>query len=246
MASTNRRRSSPTVDDDANADNGERVALKQKIGYGLGHVQNDLCASMWFTYLLLFFHKVLQFDNFYSGVILLAGQLADGVSTLFVGYFSDQDDDFGFCAKYGKRKSWHLVGTLCVLCSFPFVFLPCVDCSETLQQDQLVYYFAFVIIFQFGWAATQISHLSLIPDLTPLTDQRTSLTATRYAMTVVSNITIYVVTWIVLGTKTAGDGLVGPDDAGRFRDIMIVAVTLGELKHFHFSSHKTYIQFRQK
>ena len=28
------------------------------IGYGLGHVCNDICASMWFTYLLLFFQKV--------------------------------------------------------------------------------------------------------------------------------------------------------------------------------------------
>ena len=27
-------------------------------GYGLGHVCNDICASMWFTYLLLFFQKV--------------------------------------------------------------------------------------------------------------------------------------------------------------------------------------------
>ena len=27
-------------------------------GYGVGHVLNDLCASMWFTYLLLFYHKV--------------------------------------------------------------------------------------------------------------------------------------------------------------------------------------------
>ena len=28
-------------------------------GYGLGHVCNDICASMWFTYLLLFLQKVI-------------------------------------------------------------------------------------------------------------------------------------------------------------------------------------------
>ena len=28
------------------------------LGYGLGHVCNDICASMWFTYLLLFLQKV--------------------------------------------------------------------------------------------------------------------------------------------------------------------------------------------
>ena len=75
------------------------LSLGQKLGYGLGHVLNDLCASMWFTYLLLFFHKVLQFGNFNSGVILTSGQIADGLSTVFVGYFSDQGDDMRLCIR---------------------------------------------------------------------------------------------------------------------------------------------------
>ena len=33
------------------------------LGYGLGHVCNDICASMWFTYLLLFFQKVLIINS---------------------------------------------------------------------------------------------------------------------------------------------------------------------------------------
>ena len=36
----------------------ERLPWRLKLGYGMGHILNDLCASMWFTYLLLFFHKV--------------------------------------------------------------------------------------------------------------------------------------------------------------------------------------------
>ena len=31
------------------------------LGYGVGHIFNDICASMWFTYLLLFFQKVSYF-----------------------------------------------------------------------------------------------------------------------------------------------------------------------------------------
>ena len=67
-----------------------RIAKTKKLGYGLGHILNDLCASIWFTYLLLFFHKVLEFKSSYAGIILLVGQIADGLSTVFVGYFSDQ------------------------------------------------------------------------------------------------------------------------------------------------------------
>jgi hypothetical protein len=34
------------------------ISLRLKIGFGLGHILNDLAASIWFTYLLLYFHEV--------------------------------------------------------------------------------------------------------------------------------------------------------------------------------------------
>ena len=47
-----------------------RLPIKLRLTYGVGHVLNDICASMWFTYLLVFFHLVLKFDSALSGVIL--------------------------------------------------------------------------------------------------------------------------------------------------------------------------------
>jgi len=44
-----------------------------------------------------------------AGNILLVGQIADGVVTPFVGYESDRSP---FSCKYGRRKTWHLVGEL--------------------------------------------------------------------------------------------------------------------------------------
>lgn len=52
----------------------------QIIGYGVGHFYNDLCASMWFTYLLLFLEKVVNMKSSVAGLIMLIGQ----VSTLFI------------------------------------------------------------------------------------------------------------------------------------------------------------------
>jgi Na+/melibiose symporter-like transporter len=72
-------------------------------------------------------------------------------------------------------------GTFCVLVSFPFIFLPCVGCSESSQWAQVLYFAGFVIIFQFGWAAVQVSHLSLIPVLAHDEHARTDLTAFRYS-----------------------------------------------------------------
>ncbi len=44
---------------------------------------------------------------------------------------------------------------------------------------QFIYYSPFVVIFQIGWAATQISHLSLIPELTTNNGERVELNAIR-------------------------------------------------------------------
>lgn len=62
-----------------------RISWRTRLAFSVGHVLNDLCASMWFTYLLVFFHLVLRFDNYLSGIVLLIGQFADGIATPFVG-----------------------------------------------------------------------------------------------------------------------------------------------------------------
>ena len=72
-----------------------------------------------------------------------------------------------------------------MLGTFPFIFSKCIGCETSHPWAQIVYYAAFVIIFQFGWASVQISHLSLIPDLTPHDAERTALTAIRYAKTLI-------------------------------------------------------------
>ena len=52
-------------------------------------------------------------------------------------------------------------------------------CDQAPKDVQLYYFVVFVIIFQFGWAAVQISHLSLIPSLTKSQRERTELNALR-------------------------------------------------------------------
>ncbi|XP_029104923.1 major facilitator superfamily domain-containing protein 12-like [Scleropages formosus] len=172
------------------------LSLPRGLCYAVGHFLNDLCASMWFTYLLVYYHSVLGFPNKHAGVLLLAGQVADGLCTPLIGYESDRAAG---CCRYGKRKSWHLVGTVSVLLSFPFIFSPCPGYGESSPPwVGLIYFIPFIIIFQFGWAATQISHLSLIPELVSSEQAKVELTAYRYACTVMANITVYAITWLLL------------------------------------------------
>ena len=155
--------------------NPARLPPLQKVFYGVGHIFNDLCANCWFSYLLIYMTKVVSLSNAHAGLILLIGQVADGIFTPFIGYGCDKTN----LKHYGRRKFWHLIGTLCVLLSFPFIFNKCFTCESGSSTSIVLYYAAFVVVFQFGWAAVQISHLSLIPEIATKVSEKVELNAIR-------------------------------------------------------------------
>lgn len=156
-----------------------RLHWVRKLAYGVGHVFNDLAASMWFTYLILFYHKVVQLDNALAGTLLLIGQMVDGLATPVIGYLCDITP-FWYLG-FGRRKIWHLLGTILVAVSLFFFWHKCLPCEATHASLpwQIVWYAVFIAIFQVGWASVQISHLSLIPELTDDESERVGLNAIR-------------------------------------------------------------------
>ncbi|CAF0970252.1 unnamed protein product [Brachionus calyciflorus] len=206
----------------------DQLSLPKKLSYGVGHVLNDLTASMWFSYLLIYLHRVVNFSNSLSGYMMLLGQVSDAISTAFVGFESDRTES-GFC-NYGRRKTWHLVGVISVLMSFPFMFNLCIGCENAPEWARFYYYAPFVFIFQFGWAATQISHLSLIPQLSHCENERVSLNAIRYAFTVASNLFTYGAAFLLLklnNDASSDDTNLSRDDAPKFMYLSIIVCVVG-------------------
>ena len=150
------------------------LSIGKKLAYSVGHVLNDLAASMWFTYFILFYHMVLRIGNTYAGLLVLIGQVADAMATPIVGYLCDHTDN-----KYGGRKTWHLVGSVMVGVSLFFFWHQCIYCNEQPIPYQILYYACFIVVFQVGWATTQVSHLALIPQLTSDPNERVGLTSLR-------------------------------------------------------------------
>lgn len=151
------------------------LTWRTKLCYGVGHILNDLTASTWFTYLLVYLQKVVKFSGIEAGVLLLIGQVADAIATPLVGIESDKLER----CSYGRRKIWHLVGVICVVISFPFIFNLCIGCNNPSHLAMFIYYAPFIVVFQFGWASTQISHLSLIPELITNDQEKCDLNAMR-------------------------------------------------------------------
>lgn len=72
-----------------------------KFGFGFGHVYNDLCASVWFSYLLLYLKGAMKIPGTEAGALMMLGQVGDAAATPIVGILVD---------KYGTKQKWHIFG----------------------------------------------------------------------------------------------------------------------------------------
>ncbi|CAF2730260.1 unnamed protein product [Rotaria sp. Silwood2] len=165
------------------------LSKRSKFTYSVGHVLNDVTAAMWLSYFIVFYYRVMNFINAPAGYFFLIGQIVDAVSTIFVSLASDRTQTGLF--HYGKRKTWHLIGVVCVLISFPFCFNLCIGCQNSKFWIQFIYYAIFITIFQFGWASSQVAHLAMINELTHKDGERVALNSYRYAWTFLSSTSLY-------------------------------------------------------
>lgn len=78
--------------------------------------------------------------------------------------------------QYLKKKIWHIIGSVMVTLSFPVIFG---GFSKPSSTSIMLVYVLSIAVFQTGWAAVQISHLSMIPTLTNSLLARADLTAIR-------------------------------------------------------------------
>ncbi|GAB9466125.1 Glycoside-pentoside-hexuronide [Globisporangium polare] len=201
------------ISDDANASwkNGDAaMRAKQRartewtsvkyIAYGVGHVLNDMCASTWFSYLLVFLRQVASLSPVDSAIVMFAGQIADGVATPLVGVLSDFSKGIPSIG-FGRRKTWLAGGALLVVVCFFFVFAACAPRWFTDTPSRLVlviYYAVAASLFNFGWAAVQVSHMALVPELSTDDNVRCVLNSTRYAFTILSNVLVFCVFFFLL------------------------------------------------
>ncbi|KAJ7354725.1 Major facilitator super domain-containing protein 12 [Desmophyllum pertusum] len=173
-----------------------RLAASQKVCYGVGHIMNDLAANAWYSYLIIYLTKVARLSNSHTGLVVMLGQVTDGIFTPITAILNDKT-----VCRYGRRKIWHLLGSIFVSFSFPLLFTRLLD-DKASDSLKLAYYISIAAVFQFGWGCVQISHLSLIPEIAIRESEKVELNAIRSALRFVCGIFVFGVTWILLGRSS--------------------------------------------
>uniref|UniRef100_A0A146M891 Major facilitator superfamily domain-containing protein 12 n=2 Tax=Lygus hesperus TaxID=30085 RepID=A0A146M891_LYGHE len=197
-----------------------------RIGYGVGHVFNDLCSALWFLYFLLFLGDIDRMSGQLGAVTLLIGQIADAIATPVIGVWSDRGN-LGCISRIGKRRSWYLIGNIAVVVTIPFMFSPPLGIIS-IPNEWLPFYLAvFVIIFQFGWAAVQTVHLALATDLTPLESERTLLLSLRNTFTSICTLAVPCIFLIIQKLTPGCEEQFMPKDAYKFQILVGVVVAIG-------------------
>ena len=145
------------------------ITFKQRFALGTAHLMNGLCfQGMWFSYILVFFTKVIELPRSKAGLIILLAQFGGAVVTILVGVASD-----GCICAYGRRKIFHLLGMISMLLTFVFLWIDCLGCENAPDGYKVLYYSSFAVVAQFGWSGMQLAQVTLIPELA--TDKTTRM-----------------------------------------------------------------------
>ena len=173
--------------DDSNKDSKkEKIKVKGDdlkpvniFSYSIGHFLNDICASCWFNFLLYYLKSIMNYSATDSGLIMLVGQFADGLATPIIGVLSDKTE-----SKFGKRTPWYVGGTIVSVICFTLIFqgdyvLP----KDISHSVKIIYYCINCAVFNFGWAAVQVSHMSLLPGLSLSKKKQDKMTRLRTGFT---------------------------------------------------------------
>lgn len=166
------------------------------LSYGVGHMLNDITSACWFTYLLVFITDI-GLSPRDAAAVMLSGQVSDALTTIFAGELID---------RYGHFKRLHAAGSILVAISFSSVFGGCLPCkifgSNSLAL-QTIGYSIFGAIFNVGWAATQVSHMSMVNCITLNSTSRVVLVSCRNAFTMVANLSLYGIAFLVFHFSSA-------------------------------------------
>ena len=142
---------------------GKTTSLLLKLYCGTGHIMNDVFRQIALSFVLIFMIKVAGLSGKEAGFILLLSQIVHGLVGPLMGYCSDKVvlPLIGRCL--GRRKAWHLIGTIFMAILIPLMFTRCFICHYTSARWWRVAYYAVIFVFlNVAYPTIDIGHLSII------------------------------------------------------------------------------------
>jgi len=198
--------------------------LFQRLACGLGHVLNDITRQLLFSFRLVFFMNVLGISAENSGWLALEKQLVHAAMAPVCAVLVDRVHIPVVSKKFGKRKCWHLLGTVLEAVFVPLFFSAyyLIGNEDGQTERMMMIYFGILnVLLGFGGSLLEIAHLSLIPVIAKNQMEAVELSALRTAFTYLSGILTFVVAWVTFGLDSKSN--ISEDTS---KDFMVLTTTL--------------------
>jgi GPH family glycoside/pentoside/hexuronide:cation symporter len=166
--------------------------------YGVGQMVGDLTGTIWFSYSMFFISQVMHLPIEFAGLVVLVGQIADGVSNPLVGILSDKTPP----NLLGKRTSWYLLGFVLRTIGFILFYNASALIGITsgdiqLSQAAVAFFMIAGSMQTVGYSCLQISHMAIVNEITYAQNRRDNLIALRNGFIFASNFTALFICIIV-------------------------------------------------
>lgn len=196
----------------------KQIPTRVKTAWGVGAIA-DGCKNAGFdVFLGLYYVTVLGLPGTMSGLALLVALLFDAVTDPLVGSLSDN-----FRSRWGRRHPFMLSAAVPMALCFFLLFSP----PGGLCEGQL---FAWLLFFSVGTRLSltlyKVPADALGPEMTDHYDERTTLTAFRWAMGLGGGIVLQVAGWLFFfeDRTTVAEGRLDLDNFPAFGVFVAVAV----------------------
>ncbi|MCZ6782911.1 MAG: MFS transporter, partial [Proteobacteria bacterium] len=156
----------------AQRDAENRVPFSTRLYFGSGSVAEGVKNTAFNVFLLFYYNQVLGLPGTLSGIAIFIALCVDAVTDPLVGSLSDN-----FHSRWGRRHPFMYSAALPMSVCFFLLFNPPADLGQTGLFAWLI---AFAVGVRVSMTLYQIPSGSMLPELTPNYDERTTLVSYRF------------------------------------------------------------------
>ena len=201
----------------------DRVSLGMRLAYGFGSISEGVKNTAFNTFLLFYYNVVLGLSGTLSGAAILLALLVDAVTDPLVGSLSDN-----LHSRWGRRHPFMYASALPMGVSFWLLFNPPQGLGST---GLFVWFVTFAVLVRIAMALYSIPSNSMVAELTPSYDERTSLVSWRFFFGWAGGITIAQVGYRIFFASRPdfSDGRLDAAAYGGFALVCAIAIVLAIL-----------------
>ncbi len=152
---------------------GDKLSVKEKIGYGLGDTASNLYFQMFVNFLLFFYTDIFGIPAAAAGTMLMISRIWDAVNDPIMGVIADRTN-----SKWGKFRPYLLwmSGPLAIFGVLTFI-TPHFDVTGKIIYAYIT--FTFVMM---AYTAVNIPYSALMGVISPNSKERTSVSTYRFVL----------------------------------------------------------------